>query len=134
MSRPSSPVEPVDVVTPVRDWLRARLGEKFPDVRVELELPADWEFGDPPVLAIADDGGPLDQWPVCTRPTLRLTSYTTGRDTAIIRRALGLLLCSDVPPLASVLPGTAVIEARDSRTGADLASVTVRTRVRTAAI
>lgn len=135
MTRPTTPVEPADILRPVRDWLRTEMAAAFPELTIDLELPPTWRFGkSDPVLAIADDGGPLDQWPVNTRPQLRVTSYTTGVDTKYVRRALGLLLCKPVPGLAVCLPGSSLIATRDSRSGADMASATVRTRVRTTAL
>lgn len=134
MTRPTTPVQPSDAALVIKEWLKAELATRFPTVSVRLEHDDDWELGSDPELVVFDDGGPLDQWPVNTRPTIRVTSWTTGRDLTYIHHVLGLLLCTRVPGIASILPGTSVIEARDSRTSADLASFTVRTRVRTVAL
>lgn len=122
--------EPVDVARMVKDWLKTDLAARFPDVAVRLELPADWKLGSSPVLVVADDGGPLNIWPVATSPTIRVTSWTSGRDPSYAYAALTRLLTTQIPGVAAVLPGTGVLEARDSKTGGDLASFTVLTRVR----
>lgn len=125
------PREPRDAARLVKDWLKTELAQPFPTLQVRLTLPEDWELGHPPVLVVFDDGGAISHWPVATDPTIRLTSWTSGRDIAIINRALGLLLTARVPGFAKILPGTAVIESRDTKNRGDLASVTVRTRLRT---
>ncbi|UAJ16188.1 tail terminator [Gordonia phage Malibo] len=127
-------VQPADAAQLVKDWLKPVVATRFPSVAVRLEHDDNWALGSDPELVVFDDSGPLDQWPVNTRPTIRVTSWTTGRDLQYIHHALGLMLCNRIPGIASVLPGTAVLETRDSKTGADLASFTVRTRVRTIAL
>lgn len=127
-------VQPADAAQIIKDWLKPAVTARFPDVAVRLEHDSAWELGSDPELVIFNDPGPLDQWPVNTRPTIRVTSWTTGRDLQYIHTTLGLLLCSRIPGIANILPGTAVLETRDSKTGADLASFTVRTRVRTIAL
>lgn len=122
--------EPVDVARLVKDWLKTDLAARFPELSVRLELPADWSLGSDPVLMVADDGGPLDDWPVATAPSIRVTSWTSGRDTTYAYAAMARLLTARVPGVAAVLPGTAFLEARDSRTGGDLTSFTVATKVR----
>jgi hypothetical protein len=127
-------VRPVDAAQLIKDWLVLTLAPVFPELAIRLEHHQDWELGDGPELVVFDDSGPLDQWPVATRPTIRITTWTTGRDVSIANHVLGLMLCTPIPGIAQVLPGTAVIETRDPATGADLASFTVRTRVRTTAL
>lgn len=124
--------EPVDVARVIKDWLKADLATRFPALSVRLELPGDWSLGSDPVLMVADDGDPLAVWPVATSPTIRVTSWTSGRDRTYVHAALARLLSTSIPGIAAVLPGTGVLEARDSKTGGDLASFTVQTRVRTA--
>lgn len=126
-----TPREPVDVARLVKDWLKTELATRFPELKVRLELPSDWAVGSGPVLVVADDGGPLDMWPVATSPTIRIVSWTSGRDTRYVYAALGLVLSKRIPGIAAVLPGTGVVEARDSKTRGDLASFTARTRART---
>lgn len=124
--------EPVDVAQLIKDFLAADLAARFPELSVVLELPAHWALGSDPVLVLADDGGPLDKWPVATSPTIRGTSWTTGRERKYIHAALARLLTARIPGVAAVLPGTGVLDARDEKTGGDLSSFTVRTRARTA--
>ena len=107
--------QPVDAGKLVKDW---------------LELPSKWKLGDGPVLVVSDDGGPV-AWPVATKPTIRVTSWTPGRDRTYAHWALGLMLGTPIPGVAAVLPGTGIIEARDDKNRGDLTSFTVRLRVRT---
>ena len=130
MTRPTVPVRPADAAEVIKAWLKNQL----PGVTVRLEHDENWQLGSTPELVVFDDGGPLNQWPVNTSPTIRVTTWTTGRDITIASRALGLMLCTPIPGIAKVLPGSSILESRDSKTGADLASFTVRTRVRTTAL
>ncbi|ORA64110.1 hypothetical protein [Mycobacteroides franklinii] len=123
--------EPVDVARLIKDWLKADLASRFPELSVRLELPADWALHSDPVLLVADDGSTLDMWPAATDPTIRVTSWTSGRETKYAYAAMPRLLTTRIPGIAAILPGTAFLEARDSRTAGDLISFTVRTRVRT---
>ncbi len=123
--------EPVDVAQLVKDWLKADLAARFPELTVVLELPADWALGSGPVLVIADDGGPMDDWPIATSPTIRGTSWTSGRETKYAYAAMARLLTARIPGIAAVLPGSGFLEDRDSKNNGDMTSFTVRTRVRT---
>lgn len=123
--------EPVDVARLVKDWLKADLAARFAELTVALELPASWKLGDGPVLVLADDGGPMSMWPVATAPTIRGTSWTSGRETKYAYAVMARLLTARIPGIAAVLPGSGFIEARDKKTGGDLVSFTVLTRVRT---
>lgn len=124
--------EPVDVAMVVKEWLKADLATRFPTLSAVLELPGEWSLGSDPVLVVADDGDPLVIWPVGTSPTIRITSWTSGRDRTYIHAALTRVLTTRIPGIAKLLPGTGILEARDSRTRGDLASFTVRARARTA--
>lgn len=121
----------MDAALLIKNWLKSELAQPFPLLQVRLELPADWEPGKAPALCVFDDGGQLDKWPVATDPTIRITSWTTGRDLSYVHRTLGLLLTSRIPGVAKVKPGTAVIADRDSSNRGDVASFTVRTTLRT---
>lgn len=123
--------EPVDVARRIKDWLKDDLAERFPELSVRLELPDDWALGSDPVLLVSDDGSPMGMWPVATMPTIRVTSWTSGRETKYSYAALSRLLTARVPGIAAILPGTGILEARDSKTHGDLASFTVLTRART---
>jgi hypothetical protein len=122
--------EPVDVPRLIKDRAEVQFAVRFPELTVALELPSTWELGSDPVLVIADDGDPLGSWPVATSPTIRVTSWTSGRDRTYAHAALGWLLSTHIPGIASVLPGTGVLDARDKATQGDLASFTVLTRVK----
>jgi hypothetical protein len=129
--------EPVDVARLVKDWLADKLPDKsgltarFPELSVALELPANWSVGSNPVLVVADDGGPLNYWPTATEPTIRVTSWTSGRQPKYAYAAMTRLLTARIPGVAAALPGSGFIEARDPDNGGDLVSFTVATRVRT---
>lgn len=131
--------EPGDALKPVKAFLIAEFaaaGAPFDTVRVALNQDG-WEPGaaDGPQLVLFDDGGPLE-WPIDSRVTVRVTVWSTGRDLSrtIAHRAIGLLLCKRIPGVAQVLPGMSIMDARDSQTLAELATFTVRTRVRTTAL
>jgi hypothetical protein len=126
--------EPIDVARVIKDWLKTNLATRFPELSVRLELPDDWSLGSGPVLLVADDGDPLVVWPAATSPTIRVTSWTSGRNRTYAHAAMAQLLQKGqgIPGIAAVLPGTGVLEARDAQTRGDLASFTVRARARTA--
>lgn len=124
--------EPVDVARIIKDWLKADLATRFPTLSVVLELPPDWTLGSNPVLVVADDGDTMGMWPAATSPTIRGTSWTSGRELKYVHAALTRLLTARIPGVAAVLPGTGILEARDGKTRGDLASFTVRARARTA--
>ena len=123
--------EPVDVARLIKDWLKTDLASRFPTLSVRLELPADWTLGDSPVLVVADDGATMDMWPTATDPTIRVTSWTSGRNTTYAYAALSRLLSARINGVAAVRPRPAFLEARDSKNGGDLVSFTVGTIVRT---
>lgn len=123
---------PDDPLVPIEEFLTVRLAEKFAGVRVAQNLSDDWRPGHPAEVVLEDDSGPMN-YPVETRPQVRVTVWADGRDNAraIAGHALGLLLCITVPRIAKVLPGTALIDGRDDKTGGWFASFNVRTRLRT---
>lgn len=124
--------EPQDVAQIVKDWLKTDLATRFPTLTVALQLPSDWSLGSNPVLVVAGDGDPLVVWPAATSPTIRVTSWTSGRDLTYANAAMTRLLTQRIPGIAKLLPGTGILEARDDKTRGDLASFTVRARARTA--
>lgn len=123
--------EPVDVARIIKDWLKADLAGRFPTLSVALAVPAGWTSGSQPLLVVADDGDTMGMWPAATSPTIRVTSWTSGRNRTYVHAALARLLTARIPGIAAVLPGTGVLEARDPSTRGDLASFTVRARART---
>ena len=117
----------------LRDHLREWVGLKYTQIGTYgLRLDPGWNPGDPPAIVVSDDSGPL-RWPVETCPTLRVTvwsdSLTLSRDVAAY--ALGQTLSRRVEGFAAILPGTRVLDSRDTSNGGIMASYTVRTRVRT---
>lgn len=125
--------EPVDVVRLVKDWLKDDLAGRFPELTVALALPKDWKLGSGPVLVLADDGDPLGMYPVATSPTIRVTSWTSGRNRKYVNAALARLLDKRAHiPGVKRKRGTGILDARDTKTGGDLSSFTVRARARTA--
>lgn len=130
--------EPQDALKPIKAFLIDRFadaGAPFDTVRVALNLATTWTAAGAPQLVLFDDGGP-GQWPVASNPTVRVTVYSSGRDLSrrIAARAVGLLLCTPIPGIAKVLPGTSIFDTRDQALAAEVASFTVRTRVRTVAV
>lgn len=126
-------LEPRDVARVVKDWLKADMAARFPELTVALELPAKWTLQSGPVLLVADDGDPMGMWPVATSPTIRITSWTAGRERKYVNAALTRLLTGRIPGIAAVLAGAGILDARDSNTKGDLSSFTVRARARLAA-
>lgn len=117
----------------LRDHLRTWMAPRYPALGgYKLRVDPDWSPENGPYLAVFDDGGPM-KWPVETDPTLRVVvwsdSLTLSRD--IASYALGQTLSRRVEGLAKVLPGTRVLDSRDTTNGGIMASYTVRTRVRT---
>ena len=104
----------------------------FPSLTVALALPSGWTLGSDPVLVLADDGDPMNLWPAATSPTIRVTSWTSGRDRTYVHKAMARLLSARIPGIAKLLPGTGFMDTRDPATGGDLSSFTVRPRARTA--
>lgn len=127
----TAPREPRDVARLIKNWLKDDFATRFPELRVTLELSADWSLESGPELVIADDGDTMGLWPVATSPTIRVTSWTAGRNRTYAHAALTRLLSARIPGIASVLPGAGLLDARDKPTGGDLTSFTVVTRART---
>lgn len=125
--------EPRDTPKVVKDWLKTELAAPFPELDVRLELPRGWTPQDRPVLAVFDDGGST-VYPISTNSTLRITTWTDGREVKYANRAISLLLCRSVPGIARIRPGVRVITDRDRDNDADLATFTVIATARTVAV
>ena len=118
-----------DIIPAIKTWLDARIN----DADVRLNVPEKWTISSNPVLVIADDGGPV-KWPIKSQHTIRLTAYGSGRTQvrAIVSIAAGLLgegRPSGVASINSDMGG--ILDARDSATGAFLASVLVTAQAST---
>jgi len=117
----------------LRDHLKEHMAGKYPTLTYGLGLPGDWRAEDsPPALVVYDDSGPL-RYPVETRPVLRVAVWTDSLplSRAIASYALGQALSRRAEGFANILPGTSVMDARDSNNGGIVAGFTVRTRIRT---
>ncbi|ALM17617.1 hypothetical protein [Mycobacteroides abscessus] len=99
------------------------------------EVPQDWSLRiGPPLITVHDDGGP-EQWPIKRDPTIRITVRARGADLAdrVARRVHGYLHDNRPPGVAHIFRtgGSVFVTARDTDTGADMASFTVTAAVRT---
>ena len=107
-----------------------------PAVTFGLALPDDWSPTGLPHLVVFDDtgGGSLPE--VMTEPVLRVTVWSNSRveSMRIAGVAWAVLLNRRVTGIAQVKNGTSILWAVDSNNGGDMASFTVRTKVRTAVL
>lgn len=118
-----------DIVPAIKEWLDARIST----AAVRLNVPDKWIPADGPILVVADDGGPT-LWPIKSQHTIRLTSYAAGRTQAraIVALAAGLLGDGRPAGVASISSDMgSVLDARDSNTGAMLASVLMTAHAKT---
>ena len=129
--------DPIPLFTAeLRDFFAAESNtDLFGEVIVAAEdVPDDWELlTDPPLVTVHDDGG-LTDWPVKRTPTVRVTVRAHGKPLAkrVAARADGHL--HDHWPtgiLSLKRNGAGFVIARDSDTGADMASFTVTAVVAT---
>jgi hypothetical protein len=120
----------------LRDHLKTFMVGRYPSLTFDLRLDASWSAADSvPALVVFDDSGPV-RWPVETRPTLRVAVWSDSlpKSREIASYALGTALCRRVDSIAKILPGTAVLDSRDTDNGGIVAGFTVRTRIRTTLI
>lgn len=124
MIRPGSPA-PL-----VKNALVSFLGVR---ARVVRDVPNTWKPADGAIVLVADDGGPL-QWPVLSKNIVRITVLGNGMDPVreLAEDCMGHIF-EDIPTGLSHIKrdGTTILEARDPKTGADMASFTVTATVRT---
>jgi hypothetical protein len=121
-----------DPKPPIKDALAAYFGA---DARVATEVPKDWFLStNGPLVTVHDDGGPLN-WPILSRHIVRVSVRGLGNPLvrSIAKRAAGYLHDNTPAGIEDIdrTRGTAIIEAFDTDTGADLASFTVTATVRT---
>ena len=123
-----------DAAKLIRDHLHLVLpGALYRPVEVVLEVPDQWKpRGKPPLLAVFDDGGPA-AWPVITRPLIRLTAFAAGRTEAreVAALAQAVLLSRSLPGIAYANDPSSLLDSRDTKTGAQVSSCTVRVGIRT---
>lgn len=120
---------PGDPAAAIKAALMTYLGT---DARVVRDVPNLFQPGDEPIVLVADDGGPMS-WPVASRNIIRVTIFHQGMTPArtLARRCLGFLHTSPAGVAHVFRSGTTILEVRDSKTGADLASFTVSVTART---
>ncbi|MEU1526357.1 hypothetical protein ABZ413_29590 [Nocardia rhamnosiphila] len=99
-----------------------------------MVLPPGWTTKSAPAVVVFDDGG-QNEWPIFTRPTVRVTVWANGRDRAreIAGAAMGVMLTHSIPGISTVTNPTGLIEAIDSNNGGMTASFTVSVQARTIA-
>lgn len=117
-----------DIIPSIKDWLNTRV-----EADVRLNVPEKWLPANGPILVVADDGGPT-MWPIKSQHTIRLTAYAAGRTEAraIVTLAAGLLGMGRPPGVHHIDSEMgSVLDARDSNTGAVLASVLLTGHART---
>ena len=120
----------------LKDHLKTHMSDRYPTLTYGLGLDKDWNPGNPPALVVYNDGGPLDYAAggklVTTRPTLRVVVWSDGLTLSgnIAAYALGQTLSRKAEGFAQILPGTGLLDARDSHNGGIMVSFTVRTRLR----
>lgn len=121
-----------DVEHLVVDLLDAALD----DCTVGVGVPDDWTPADGPHLQVACDGT-VDEHPISQRHTVRLTAWSSSptEAKALMHLAHGHLLASSGRDgLSTVSPLTGLLPAFDDDHRAELASCTVRVRVRSTPI
>ena len=106
------------------------------DVTVGVGVPTDWDKADDPHIQVACDGTPLDEHPVAHRTTIRIVAWSSSTSEAkrLALLAHGHLLGDPTGDIHSVTPLTGLLPASDPGHDAELASFTVRVRVRSTPI
>jgi len=115
------------------------LDELIPDADCGVQVPADWETGvsDTPHVQVVLDGTPRVDHPVTAHPTVRLVARASSTTAAkeLATRAQGHLCAHPGGGgIASTVPLTGVLPARDPSTNAEIASTTTRVIVRSTEI
>lgn len=106
------------------------------DVTVGIGLPSAWNKAGVPHLQVACDGTPTDEHPIAHRTTIRVVAWASSTSEAkrLALLAHGHLLAAPTGDLHSVSPLTGLLPAHDRDHDAELASFTVRARVRSTGI
>lgn len=118
----------------VVDWLTDNLDE--PDCTIGVGVPTDWTRGDLHVQ-VDLDGTPRMDHPVLSHSTIRLVAWAASTTEAkrLAAKAHGVLLAHPGGGgIAGTRALTGVFPAKDSKTGAEIASVTTRVTLRAALI
>lgn len=120
----------------LKDHLKLHMSTKYPALTYGLGLDKDWTPAKPPALVVFDDSGPVDSAMggrlIRTRPTLRVVVWSDGLTLSgnIAAYALGQTLSRKAEGFSQILPGTGLLDARDTNNGGIMVSYTVRTRLR----
>ena len=120
----------------LKDHLKIHMADKYPTLTYGLGLDKDWTPSKPPALVVFDDSGPVDSAMggrlIRTRPTLRVVVWSDGLTLSgnIAAYALGQTLSRKAEGFSQILPGTGLLDARDTNNGGIMVSYTVRTRLR----
>ena len=119
-----------------KDHLKIHMPAKYPTLTYGLGLDKDWTPSKPPALVVFDDSGPVDSAMggrlIRTRPTLGVVVWSDGLTLSgnIAAYALGQTLSRKAEGFSQILPGTGLLDARDTNNGGIMVSYTVRTRLR----
>lgn len=103
------------------------------DARVVRDVPNTYTPSSGPLVLVADDGGPV-QWPILSNNVVRVTVFGSGMDLVrdLAGRCMGHVFDGIPADVVHVKRrGATLLEGRDPKTGADFASFTVNTTVRT---
>ena len=120
----------------LKDHLMIHMAAKYPTLTYGLGLDKDWTPAKPPALVVFNDSGPVEAGMggqmISTRPTLRVVVWSDGLTLSgnIAAYALGQTLSRKAEGFAQILPGTGLLDARDTNNGGIMVSYTVRTRLR----
>lgn len=121
---------------PARE-IKDALAEEFTDFTSTLHVDEDYQPGDP-VLLVADDGGGQfvsGAWLAGRGPlriVVRLTAFARGRTQArdVLCRAVDFILADKPAGISRIESVPAVLDARDPKTGAHLASIAMPVTVK----
>lgn len=125
-------VQAPDAEKLVGQILEERLGDLDETCTVGVGVPTGWS-GTPSHVQVAWDGTPFMEWPVTTRPTIRVTVWASSPSEAkrLAAVAQGVLLSHPGGDgVSAIQPGVGVMPARDDDTQAELAWFTVLATVR----
>lgn len=126
---------PGDGAKQVKNFLLANSGLFTEPVTFALNVPREWQpETSPPHVGIFDDGGGTD-WPIVTRPILRVTVWSDGRDRSrdVAGLCMGIMLGRTIKGIRFTDPSS-ILEAFDSHNRGRMASFTVQATVRTVAV
>lgn len=120
----------------LKDHLKLHMSTKYPALTYGLGLDKDWTPAKPPALVVFNDSGPVEAGMggrlIRTRPTLRVVVWSDSLTLSgkIAAYALGQTLSRRAEGFSQILPGTGLLDARDTNNGGIMVSYTVRTRLR----